>query len=191
MRSLTALAFSAAAALTLGACASDGDSAAFAQIAPRTVWVVGAGGDAIGQATFTEAPAGVLIRLEFSPGALSPGWHGAHIHGVGTCTDFADGFRASGAHQGHGEDAVHGLLNPEGPEPGDLPNLFAPPSGPFAAEFYSPWLTLGSVEKDHRQPLLDADGAALVVHAGPDDHSSQPIGGAGARLGCAALTTLP
>jgi len=191
MRSLSALAFTALAAATLGACASDGDQAAIPAPAPRSAWVVGADGSAIGQAIFTEAPAGVLIRLEFSPGALPPGWHGLHIHGAGTCTDFADGFRASGAHQGHNEDTAHGLLNPEGPEPGDLPNLFAPPSGPFAAEVYSPWLTLGPVEKDKREPLLDADGAALVVHAGPDDHATQPIGGAGARIGCAAITNLP
>jgi Cu-Zn family superoxide dismutase len=35
--------------------------------------------------------------------------------------------------------------------------------------------------------LLDADGSAVVVHASPDDHLSQPIGGAGARVACAVL----
>ncbi len=36
-------------------------------------------------------------------------------------------------------------------------------------------------------PLLDDDGFAVVVHAEPDDHHSQPIGGAGARIACAAI----
>ena len=37
------------------------------------------------------------------------------------------------------------------------------------------------------QWLLDADGSALVIHANPDDHSSQPIGGAGDRVACAVI----
>jgi superoxide dismutase, Cu-Zn family len=35
--------------------------------------------------------------------------------------------------------------------------------------------------------LLDGDGTAVVFHAAPDDHMTQPIGGAGARVGCAEL----
>jgi superoxide dismutase, Cu-Zn family len=42
-----------------------------------------------------------------------------------------------------------------------------------------------------REPLMDADGAALIVHAFADDHQTQPIGGAGERVACAALTPLP
>ena len=37
------------------------------------------------------------------------------------------------------------------------------------------------------QWLLDADGSALVIHANADDHSSQPIGGAGDRVACAVI----
>ena len=58
------------------------------QIAPRTAWIVGSEGRAVGQATFTEGPDGVLIRLEFSAGALTPGWHGLHLHQRGDCSDF-------------------------------------------------------------------------------------------------------
>jgi Cu-Zn family superoxide dismutase len=38
-----------------------------------------------------------------------------------------------------------------------------------------------------RTALSDADGAALVIHAGRDDHRAQPIGGAGARIACGAI----
>ena len=137
---------------------------------------------------FKEGPWGLLIRLEFNARALSPGWHGAHMHQNGDCADFAAGFMASGGHVGKGMDgAMHGLLNPAGPEAGDLPNIFAPDAGAFGAELFSPNITLAAVAQDWRMPLLGPKGAALIVHASPDDHATQPIGGAGARVACAAL----
>jgi Cu-Zn family superoxide dismutase len=188
MRSLAALCLAA----VLAACATSSEVAAPAPpTAPKTSWIVGADGRAIGQASFTAAPGGVLIRLEFSERALTPGWHGTHIHEIGQCADVADGFRASGSHAGHADSVQHGLLNPNGPEAGDLPNVYAPPAGPFSAEFFSPLLTLGAEADEGSIPLLDADGSALIVHAGPDDHFSQPIGGAGARVGCAVISLAP
>ena len=35
--------------------------------------------------------------------------------------------------------------------------------------------------------LRDGDGSALIIHANEDDHTSQPIGGAGPRIGCAVI----
>ena len=77
MRLLAALLF----AVLATACAATPDSADLARtLQPRTVWVVGADGRAVGQATFAEAPAGVLIRLEFLEHGLPAGWHGLHLH---------------------------------------------------------------------------------------------------------------
>lgn len=192
MRRLAAPLFAGFLLMALAACATPapGDAAALAA-GPRTAWIVGRSGAAIGQATFTEAPFGVLIRLEFSERALSPGWHGLHLHQRGDCSDFADGFRASGGHVGMGRRIAHGLRNAAGPEAGDLPNIFAAPSGPFGAEIYTSAVTLAPVVVAGRAPLLDADGAALLIHAQADDHETQPIGGAGERVACAALTQLP
>jgi Cu-Zn family superoxide dismutase len=188
MRPLAALVFAVFAA----ACASaDTGAQAAAATAARTVWIVRADGRAAGQAMFTEGPKGVLIRLEFSAGSLPPGWHGLHLHGRGDCSDFAAGFQAAGGHLGMSRRVQHGLMNPSGPEPGDLPNLFVSPTGPFGAEVFAPNVTLGPMPVQGREPLLDGDGAALVIHAAPDDQVSQPIGNAGARIACAALTQLP
>ena len=59
------------------------------------------------------------------------------------------------------------------------------PDGKAFAEVFAPNLSLG--EAVGRLNLLDADGSALVIHASPDDHVSQPIGGAGARIACAPI----
>lgn len=191
MRPLVAPVFAGLLAAIAAACASSAPEISPALEQPaRTAWIVGRDGRAIGQAQFTEAPTGVLIRMEFSPGALEPGWHGLHLHARGDCSDFAAGFQASGGHLGMREGVAHGLRNPAGPEAGDLPNIMAGP-GPFGAEILSPYVTLHSAEVDGRAPLMDGDGTALMVHAAADDHQTQPIGGAGARVACAALTPLP
>lgn len=194
MRPLAALLFAA----LLTACASTGgDRQTPPQASPRTAWVVNGQGQAIGQATFAGGPNGVLIRLEFSERSLPPGWHGLHIHTRGDCSDFAAGFQAAGGHLGMNERIAHGLMNADGPEAGDLPSMFVPPAGVYGAEVFAPYVTLSSerVPATARMrellPLLDEDGAALMIHAGPDDQLSQPIGGAGARIACAALTPLP
>lgn len=192
MRPLVAPVFAGIFALLAAGCASSGPEVSPVLGQPgRTAWIVGRDGRNIGQAQFLEAPSGVLIRLEFSAGALTPGWHGLHLHQRGDCSDFAAGFQTAGGHLGMARGIAHGLRNTAGPEAGDLPNLFAAPNAPFGAEMLSPTITLANAPVNGRAPLMDGDGAALVVHAQIDDHESQPIGGAGERVACAALTPLP
>lgn len=48
--------------------------------------------------------------------------------------------------------------------------------------------TLASLKGAEGRPaLLDNDGSALVIHANPDDYTTQPIGGAGDRIACAVI----
>lgn len=35
--------------------------------------------------------------------------------------------------------------------------------------------------------LLDSDGAAVVVHADPDDYQTDPSGNSGGRIACGVL----
>lgn len=143
--------------------------------------VIGNDGATIGSIAATGGPHGVVLRVEFQEGALTPGWHGIHVHAVGDCSDHAE-FMHSGGHVNPGE-VEHGFLNPAGPHPSDLPNVFAHADGSAAAEILVFGVSLSGGEVE----LLDADGSAVVVHASPDDHLTQPIGGAGARVGCAVL----
>ena len=134
-----------------------------------------------GSATLTEAPMGVMLRVELT--GLTPGWHAIHFHAKGDCSDAA--FQAAGGHINHATPKPHGLLNPEGPDFGDLPNVYAAADGTARAEAFS---TLVSLKGQGGRPgLMDADGSAIVVHASPDDGRTQPIGGAGARVACAVV----
>lgn len=154
-----------------------------AQTAPetRTGSLKNASGQVIGQVTVTAATNGVMLQIQAK--GLSPGWHGMHIHEKADCSD--PGFRNSGAHLHAKTPAVHGLLNPGFNDSGDLPNLYVNADGSAMVEIYSNLVTFKP--GDTRPALLDADGAAVVIHAKPDDHKSQPIGGSGDRIACAAI----
>jgi superoxide dismutase, Cu-Zn family len=171
------------AAATIALLASASASAQEAIPAPMTksYSVIGKEGGNIGSASFTQGPTGVLIRIELRPGSLSPGWHGLHLHAVGDCSDIGE-FKRSGGHVGKIEGG-HGLLNPDGPEAGDLPNIYAFADGSAKAEVFTGLVTLAQ----GTPRLLDDDGSALLIHESPDDQITQPIGGAGARVACAAM----
>ena len=135
-------------------------------------------GEQIGSASFEQTPTGVLIHVEVS--GLEPGAHGIHLHTVGSCSpDFA-------AAMGHinPEGKAHGFRNPDGPDPGNLPMIFVNEDGEAEAEYFN---TRVSISDSALSPLLDEDGSTLVIHAQPDDHFTQPIGGSGGRVACGVI----
>ncbi|PQA86821.1 superoxide dismutase family protein [Hyphococcus luteus] len=185
---------SAASAIILAACGNPGEtgSAQAAETDPEKAAVSLAGwgdasaafvntdGEKAGDVAFKQTPhSGVLVRVSLS--GLSEGWHGVHLHQVGDCSDGAEGFKASGSHIDP-EDKAHGLLNPDGPEAADMPNIYAGADGLAVASILNPMVSM-----DSGGPLADEDGFAVIVHANPDDHMAQPIGGAGSRVACAAV----
>ena len=138
-------------------------------------------GDVVGQGSLEQGPAGVLININID--GLEEGWKAIHIHGVGTCDDPEEGFQASGGHV-NPDGVEHGFLNPEGPDAGDLPNFYVHSDGTALVEMFNERASLdGGVGAN----MLDVDGSALVIHENPDDHMSQPIGGAGARVACGVV----
>lgn len=143
--------------------------------------LIDSAGQRVGRAALTQGPTGLLIRIEAD--GLTPGWHGVHIHATGECEA---PFTSAGGHINHGEPKdPHGLLNAQGPDDGDLPNIHADAEGRVRAEIFT---TRARIARDGPgQWLWDADGSALVIHANMDDHSTQPIGGAGARVACGIM----
>jgi Cu-Zn family superoxide dismutase len=139
------------------------------------------GADA-GMVTMFKGPMGYLMRVEGQ--GWPAGWHGVHLHSVGTCE--GPGFTSAGGHVNHSEGArPHGLLNSNGgPDLGDLQNVWAGADGTVKAEVYLAGSGLGMDGMD----LMDANGLSFLVHANADDHVSQPIGGAGARIACGVFT---
>ena len=154
-----------------------------AQTAPevRTSSLKDANGQVIGQVTVTAVPNGVVLRVQAK--GLAPGWHGMHFHEKADCSDPA--FKLAGGHVHAKTPVVHGMLNADFNDAGDLPNLYVNADGSATVELYSTLVTLH--DSGARPALLDADGSALVIHANPDDYRSQPIGGAGARVACAPI----
>jgi len=143
--------------------------------------LINAVGANVGRAILTQGPTGLLIRIEAD--GLTPGWHGVHIHATGQC---AAPFTSAGAHINHAEPkAPHGLLNAQGPDDGDLPNVHSDAQGRVRAEVFTTRARIAA--EGPGQWLWDADGSALVIHANVDDHSSQPIGGAGDRVACGIM----
>jgi Cu-Zn family superoxide dismutase len=139
---------------------------------------VDANARSVGQAYLQQAPHGVLLKLDLKN--ATPGVHGLHIHDVGRCD--GPSFESAGGHF-NPTNRQHGFLNPRGPHAGDLPNIEVPSTTQHAVEYFLADLTLDSGPRS----LMDANGAAIVIHAGRDDYMSDPAGESGDRLACGPI----
>ena len=164
----------AAVAFAIAPCVSSAADMASAEL-------INIDGAIVGKVTFEQTPTGVLMSVDVR--GLPPGAHGIHLHATGSC---APDFKAATGHINPGK-VVHGLRNPAGPDNGDLPNLYAAADGTARAEFFT---TRVSVAGEAAPALLDEDGSAVIIHESPDDHMTQPIGGAGRRIGCGIVSKL-
>jgi Cu-Zn family superoxide dismutase len=139
--------------------------------------------EVVGEVRLQQGPTGVLITIEMDGlPETAAGWHGMHLHSIGDCSN--EDFTSSGGHI-NPDGRNHGLLNPDGPDNADLPNLYVHGDGTARAQAF---ITMVSLDGREGVPtLFDADGSAIVIHENPDDHMSQPIGGAGARHFCGVV----
>lgn len=134
-------------------------------------------GRELGTLTLTESAQGISITGTLR--GLPPGEHGFHLHAVGQCTP---AFDAAGDHW-NPTNRQHGTQNPQGPHFGDMSNITVGPDSTVAIQATTPGGTLRGAN-----PLLDSDGAAVMVHADPDDYRSDPAGNAGDRIACGVVT---
>ena len=137
-------------------------------------------GKKVGTATVEVLTSAVLIYLDLYD--LPPGVHGFHIHENGTCEP---PFKSAGGHL-NPTGKQHGIKNPKGEHLGDLPNLVIPPCGKLETQLQLTRMTVVEGEDG----LLDGDGSALIIHAGPDDYTSDPAGNSGQRIACAVVRPL-
>jgi Cu-Zn family superoxide dismutase len=150
------------------------------------VELVNASGADVGFVKLTKQGGKVIVRGEIE--GLTPGFHGFHVHAVGQCVA---PFTSAGGHYnpagvGHGSHA------------GDMPSLLVLDDGSAEGEFSTDNFTIAE--------LFDADGSAIIVHAGADNFANIPTryqsttegvfgpdsvtlatGDAGARVACGVV----
>jgi Cu-Zn family superoxide dismutase len=155
--------------------------------------LVDANGTQLGLVEFTAIDHGTQVRV--TARSIPPEPHGFHIHEVGRCEPSSasptepgkkGAFLSAGGHLGAG-DAAHGEHT------GDLPALMATGGGDVVLSTVTDAFTPSE--------LLDADGSAVVLHAGRDnfahvppryapqgpDRQTRDTGDAGDRLACGVV----
>lgn len=171
MRMPISLSLVIASTAALSACATPSDAPASATSLP----LVGSSGQQIGTVRMWETPGAVSFRVEGN--GIAVGRKGLHVHAVGRCD--APAFTTAGSHWNPAS-RQHGLSNPQGPHAGDLPNVPVAANGTLRETVVLSGASLAA--------LRDADGSALVLHAGEDDNVTDPSGNSGDRIACAVLS---
>lgn len=163
-----ALLLAAAALAGCQAMTASGPMLASAGLAPTK------GNKTVGEVTFEQV--GDKVRVTAQVINLKPNQeHGFHIHEVGDCSS-GDGMSAKGHFNPYGKPHGQGAER----HAGDMPNLKADAKGRIrlVTELDTITLTPGPAS---------IIGRGVIVHADPDDYSTQPTGNAGARLACGVI----
>jgi Cu-Zn family superoxide dismutase len=129
-----------------------------------------------GVITFSSQEGAVRVVADLE--GLTPGKHGFHIHEKGDCSapdaaSAGDHFNPAGAPHGAPENPVAQR------HAGDLGNVEANEDGKAHFEITDQIITL-----EGQNSIV---GKAVIVHAQPDDLSSQPTGNAGPRVACGVI----
>jgi Cu-Zn family superoxide dismutase len=133
--------------------------------------------DVSGTVSFTETNG--IVSMKASISGLTPGNHAIHIHAIGDCsTD--DGVSAGGHWNPTNVD--HGAWESSPFHLGDIGNIEVGSDGNGTISRVT---DLWCVDcSDNTKNII---GKAIIIHAGPDDFSSQPAGAAGPRIGCGEI----
>lgn len=129
-----------------------------------------------GTATFTEQNGKVTLKLDVA--GATPGQHGAHIHQVGDCSA-ADATSAGG--HWNPESHTHGAPGTGEQHLGDLGNITVGQDGKGTLTISMDEWKLGDGS------TTDVVGKAVIIHADPDDFTTQPTGNSGGRVACGVI----
>lgn len=132
------------------------------------------GNNVRGVVRFTETARGIKVTADLT--GLTPGKHGFHVHDKGDCS--APDATSAGAHF-NPTGAAHGGPEQADRHVGDLGNITADANGRARYERVEKHMTF-----DGAKSVI---GRAVIVHANPDDLTSQPAGNAGARVACGVI----
>jgi Cu-Zn family superoxide dismutase len=135
------------------------------------------GNPAWGSVSFVEIQGGVVLVRADVRGLRAGGEFGFHVHEKGDCSS-AD-FMSAGGHFNPGA-KPHAHHAKAERHAGDLPNLKADAEGNATYAFETKLLT---VTKGPNSVV----GRAVVIHANPDDYTSQPAGNSGPRIACGLI----
>lgn len=136
-----------------------------------------AGNDVSGNLRFTRSGDGIRVSGDVR-GLPAGGEHGFHVHENGDCS--APDATSAGDHFNPASQP-HGRVGEGDHHAGDSDNLTADDSGVARVDNALAGVTLGDGAP------TDIVGKAVIVHANPDDYTTQPTGNAGDRLACGVI----
>ena len=166
------LVLAALAAAALGGCQSMSSSGGPALASAGLVATKG--NKTVGEVTFEQLNGKVRVTAQVI--GLKPNQeHGFHVHEAGDCSS-GDGMSAKGHFNPFGK--PHGKGGER--HAGDLPNLQADKGGRAKMTVDLDLLTV-------TPGPASVVGRGIIVHAQPDDYTSQPVGNAGARMACGVI----
>jgi len=114
-------------------------------------------GAAVGTADLKAASRLAPVDVRVSVRRLQPGFHGFHVHAIGRCE--APGFTTAAGHL-KADGTSHGSHR------GDMPSLLVKRNGTATLRFTTDGFSIAD--------LGDADGSAIMVHAGADNFANIP-----------------
>ena len=122
-----------------------------------TVTLKNSAGAAVGKVTMKQASATSAVDVRAAVSRLQPGFHGFHIHAVGSCV--VPDFKSAMGHLKHADQSHAAHV-------GDMSSLLVKGNGTATLRLTTDRFTLAD--------LRDADGSAVMVHAGPDNFANIP-----------------
>lgn len=124
---------------------------------------------------FHEMDGHLMVHVK-ATGLKPNGEHGIHVHETGSCAS-TDGTSAGGHFNPDGK--PHGPQN-AAHHAGDMPALKADANGVVDTKF----MLMGPTIADGATSVV---ARAVIVHASPDDYTTQPTGNSGARIACGVI----